>query len=165
MACFLSSTPHTLVCGVLFIHRLSVVLSSVEETTGWIKCRTVLGIMGFLGFANVYAMRVNLSVAIVAMINSTAPVPSNDSTLDVCPAAPASNTTVPPVSYYEWFNNLSTCWKLYPLLIFVILFQTPGDFNWSAEQQSIILGSFFYGYVLTQVNIDFFFSILFFMQV
>ena len=27
---------------------------------------------GFLGFANVYAMRVNLSVAIVAMVNSSA---------------------------------------------------------------------------------------------
>lgn len=32
-----------------------------------------------------------------------------------------------------------------------IFFQRNGDFNWSAEQQSIILGSFFYGYVLTQV--------------
>lgn len=32
------------------------------------------------------------------------------------------------------------------------LFQKPGEFNWSAEQQSIILGSFFYGYVLTQVT-------------
>ncbi|KAG7294823.1 hypothetical protein JYU34_022803, partial [Plutella xylostella] len=95
-----------------------------EETTGWIKSRTVLGIMGFLGFANVYAMRVNLSVAIVAMINSTAPLPSNDSTLDVCPASAPSNTSIP---------------------------AKPGEFNWSAEQQSIILGSFFYGYVLTQV--------------
>ncbi|XP_041979313.1 sialin [Aricia agestis] len=94
-----------------------------EETTGWIKCRTVLGVMGFLGFANVYAMRVNLSVAIVAMINSTT-VPSNDSSLDVCPTSEPSNSTIPP---------------------------KPGDFNWTPEQQSIILGSFFYGYVLTQV--------------
>ncbi|XP_068633318.1 putative inorganic phosphate cotransporter [Battus philenor] len=93
-----------------------------EETTGWIKSRTVLGIMGFLGFANVYAMRVNLSVAIVAMINSTT-VPNN-STLDVCKAPTPSNTTIP---------------------------SKPGDFNWTPEQQSIILGSFFYGYVLTQV--------------
>ncbi|KAG7308789.1 hypothetical protein JYU34_006023 [Plutella xylostella] len=102
----------------------NLVESDREETTGWIKSRTVLGIMGFLGFANVYAMRVNLSVAIVAMINSTAPLPSNDSTLDVCPASAPSNTSIP---------------------------AKPGEFNWSAEQQSIILGSFFYGYVLTQV--------------
>lgn len=71
----------------------------VEETTGWIKCRTVLGIMGFLGFANVYAMRVNLSVAIVAMINSTTPTPSNE-TLDVCPATPASNDSIPTVCIF-----------------------------------------------------------------
>ncbi|KAJ0176727.1 hypothetical protein K1T71_007906 [Dendrolimus kikuchii] len=96
----------------------------VEETTGWIKCRTVLGIMGFLGFAVVYAMRVNLSVAIVAMVNTTKAPPSNDSTLDVCP------TSVP--------NNSTPEFK-------------PGDFNWTIEQQSIVLGSFFYGYVLTQI--------------
>ncbi|CAH2234526.1 jg1666 [Pararge aegeria aegeria] len=105
-------------------HRNLVVNERVEETTGWIKCRTVLGIMGFFGFANVYAMRVNLSVAIVAMINSTVPLPSNDSTLDVCPSTGPSNTTIP---------------------------TKQGDFNWTAEQQSIILGSFFYGYVLTQI--------------
>ncbi|KAJ2948996.1 hypothetical protein O0L34_g5936 [Tuta absoluta] len=104
--------------------RRDLVETEAEETTGWIKSRTVLGIMGFLGFANVYAMRVNLSVAIVAMINNTIPVPAaNDSTPDVCPAGPR-NSTVP---------------------------TKPGDFNWTAEQQSIILGSFFYGYVLTQV--------------
>ncbi|CAG9562023.1 unnamed protein product [Danaus chrysippus] len=105
-------------------HGNLVETERVEETTGWIKCRTVLGIMGLLGFANVYAMRVNLSVAIVAMINSTEPLPSNDTTLDVCPTSLPSNNTIPP---------------------------KQGEFNWTAEQQSIILGSFFYGYVLTQI--------------
>lgn len=81
----------------------------MEETTGWVKCRTVLGIMGFLGFAIVYAMRVNLSVAIVAMVNSTTPQPSNDSSLDVCEANPVSNTTKPTVSYYILFL-LMHCW-------------------------------------------------------
>lgn len=71
----------------------------MEETKGWIKCRTILGVMGFLGFANVYAMRVNLSVAIVAMVNATKPVVSNDSTLDVCPASIPSNDSVPMVSF------------------------------------------------------------------
>lgn len=77
----------------------------MEETTGWIKCRTVLGIMGFLGFAVVYAMRVNLSVAIVAMVNTTKPVPSNDSTLDVCPVTSPSNTSEPSVSATIIFLN------------------------------------------------------------
>lgn len=56
--------------------------------------------MGFLGFANVYAMRVNLSVAIVAMINSTAPAPSNESAVDVCPAGTPDNSTIIPVSFF-----------------------------------------------------------------
>ena len=53
-------------------------------------------IPGFLGFANVYAMRVNLSVAIVYMVKD------------------------------------------------------PG-MHWQESQQGIVLGMFFYGYVLTQL--------------
>ena len=37
----------------------------------WIKCRVVITIMCFLGFCNVYALRVNLSLAIVVMVNGT----------------------------------------------------------------------------------------------
>ena len=37
----------------------------------WIKCRVVVTIMAFLGFCNVYALRVNLSLAIVIMVNDT----------------------------------------------------------------------------------------------
>merc|ERR1711908_164787 len=52
--------------------------------------------LGFLGFVNVYAMRVNLSVAIVYMAE-------------------------------------------------------PAVFNWSEKEKGVILGMFFYGYVLTQL--------------
>ena len=38
----------------------------------WMPARYALAILGFLGFFNVYALRVNLSVAIVQMDNSTA---------------------------------------------------------------------------------------------
>lgn len=57
------------------------------------KTRQILGLMGFLGFANVYAMRVNLSVAVVAMINETA-IPSTSNLSDVCPMPPNTNSTV-----------------------------------------------------------------------
>ena len=66
-------------------------------------------ISGFVGFTNVYAMRVNLSVAIVYMVNNTA------------------------------LHNTSTNTK-------------DGHFLWDESQQGIILGMFFYGYVVTQVS-------------
>lgn len=71
-------------------------------------------------------MRVNLSVAIVAMVNNSA-IPtsntSNSSLNDVCPVANQSSTVVP----------------------------RDGEFVWDEATQGIVLGSFFYGYVLTQV--------------
>lgn len=72
---------------------------TVEDTTDCLKARHVLGILGFLGFANVYAMRVNLSVAIVAMVNHTAfpEIPDNN-TFDHCPVPNVTNTTKLPVS-------------------------------------------------------------------
>ena len=48
--------------------------------------------MGFLGFANVYAMRVNLSVAVVAMVNRTALPSVNVTESDVCPSLNSSST-------------------------------------------------------------------------
>ena len=37
----------------------------------WLPARYVLAIMGFFGFCNMYALRVNLSIAIVAMVNDS----------------------------------------------------------------------------------------------
>lgn len=68
------------------------------------RARHILGFMGFLGFANVYAMRVNLSVAVVAMINHTAIPDVNGTVLDVCPMGPETNSTVPVVSATALFN-------------------------------------------------------------
>merc|ERR1719422_3050606 len=80
--------------------------------------------MGFLGFANVYAMRVNLSVAIVAMVNITA-IASNSSVIanSTCPVAANSTEGPPP----------------------------DGPFTWGAKEQGWILGAFFFGYVVTQL--------------
>lgn len=101
-----------------------IIPPSVEDTKAFIKSRHILGILGFLGFANVYAMRVNLSVAIVAMVNETTPiVPNSNNTFDHCPAPNVTNSTTP----------------------------SGGEFDWDTRTQGIVLGSFFYGYVLTQV--------------
>lgn len=71
----------------------------VEDTKDCLKARHILGILGFLGFANVYAMRVNLSVAIVAMVNSTT-TPTSNTTFDHCPVTNYTNSTVPSVSVF-----------------------------------------------------------------
>ena len=78
----------------------------------------ILAIMGFLGFANVYAMRVNLSVAIVAMVNNTA-IATNGSIVDnsSCPVGTNSTLGPPP----------------------------DGPFAWGAREQGWILGAFFFG--------------------
>jgi len=96
-----------------------------ERDSRCMKTRHLFAFMGFLGFANVYAMRVNLSVAIVAMVNNTA-IAGNSSinnSSDTCPL-PANSTD----------SDV-----------------TEGPFNWDEKEQGLILGAFFYGYVLTQV--------------
>eukprot|EP00095_Tigriopus_kingsejongensis_P002481 maker-scaffold988_size73003-snap-gene-0.16 protein:Tk02481 transcript:maker-scaffold988_size73003-snap-gene-0.16-mRNA-1 annotation:"hypothetical protein TcasGA2_TC006625" len=102
--------------------------ATTKPTRWWNSARYTLVFMAFLGFSNVYAMRVNLSVAIVSMVNHTAinshqPAPNSNDT-DVCPIPPGENHTshLPP----------------------------DGPFVWDEARQGLVLGSFFYGYVVTQ---------------
>nr|XP_003702607.2 PREDICTED: ras-related protein Rab-5B-like isoform X2 [Megachile rotundata]XP_012138991.1 PREDICTED: ras-related protein Rab-5B-like isoform X2 [Megachile rotundata] len=68
------------------------------DTKSCIKARYTLGFLGFMGFALVYAMRVNLSVAIVSMVNQTA-ISHNDenNTSGVCRKEKPINGTFIPV--------------------------------------------------------------------
>lgn len=66
------------------------------------KARQIFALVGFCGFGIVYAMRVNLSISIVSMVNHTANIDTNHSFTDSCPLpAPASNSTVPAVSHFS----------------------------------------------------------------
>merc|ERR1712168_1597925 len=85
--------------------------------------RHILTILGFFGFLNVYALRVNLSVAIVSMVNSTASHHGGNLS-DECP--------YPNISA----NSTQT---------------TGGKFDWDSKMQGLILGGFFYGYIFTQI--------------
>jgi MFS transporter, ACS family, solute carrier family 17 (sodium-dependent inorganic phosphate cotransporter), member 5 len=103
--------------------------------------------MLFLGMANAYIMRTNMSVAIgkiiqnfiylmnerlkvfykiltVAMVNHTAIHNEAEIFDDECPDT-------------DYGNNTDH--------------QQDGEFEWSTSKQGWILSSFFYGYVLTQV--------------
>ena len=76
---------------------------------GRIPKRYIISLLAFLGFCNVYMMRVNLSVAIVAMTRNYT-VEYDDGTIE----------------YHQ-------------------------DFDWDSGLQGIILSSFFYGYIATQI--------------
>ncbi|KAF3424176.1 hypothetical protein E2986_07145 [Frieseomelitta varia] len=80
-----------------------------SDTKSCVKARHTLGFLGFLGFALVYAMRVNLSVAIVSMVNQTAIPHSDDNdTTDVCPKEkPINGTFIPGVTFPAMHSMLA----------------------------------------------------------
>lgn len=89
----------------MFFFFLSVTLPDIpSDTKSCIKARYTLGFLGFLGFALVYAMRVNLSVAIVSMVNQTAiPHDDDNNTNAVCSDDKPINGTFIPVSSLKYY--------------------------------------------------------------
>lgn len=91
--------------------------------------RYALSLLLFWGFFLLYALRVNLSVAIVAMVNGTAVLAAGKARGGAdCPAPDGS------------LFNATTDTTM-----------ASGEFGWDERTQGLVLGSFFYGYVLTQV--------------
>ncbi|KAM4772109.1 sialin [Rhinophrynus dorsalis] len=88
------------------------------------SARYNLAVMALLGFFMLYALRVNLSVALVDMVNSSSSSQENTSA-NICP----DHTVSPKV-----FHN-----------------STGRKYDWLPDTQGWILGSFFYGYILTQI--------------
>uniref|UniRef100_A0AAQ5Z5M5 Sialin n=1 Tax=Amphiprion ocellaris TaxID=80972 RepID=A0AAQ5Z5M5_AMPOC len=88
------------------------------------SARYMLAFLSSFGFFVVYSLRVNLSVAMVDMLNTTHQTSPNHSG-SVCPP----HTSSPPPKHNH----------------------TAGVYNWDSETQGWILGSFFYGYILTQI--------------
>jgi len=88
--------------------RRSEDLERLGQDVGFPK-RYLLALMVFLGFAVLYALRVNLNVAIGAMCN---------------------NHTIYENGFYV--NKVA-------------------EFNWDSKTQGIVLGSFYYGYIVLQI--------------
>jgi len=80
-----------------------------------------MAVLAHIGFVVVYALRVNLSVALVAMVNNTYANPDQGND----PECSTGNRTV------EAYNG--------------------GIYNWDKNEQGFILSSFFYGYLFTQL--------------
>ncbi|XP_046329728.2 sialin-like [Haliotis rufescens] len=96
--------------------------------------RVGLAVLGFLGFINVYALRVNLSVGVVCMVNQTwvkASIKSNDSDSTLVSEC-ASFTAVDP--------NVTESTAL-----------RDGKLLWDKTTQGLVLGAYFWGYLVSQV--------------
>ncbi|XP_072029827.1 sialin-like [Amphiura filiformis] len=99
----------------------------VPKIPGCIATRHVFAIFAFFGFVNVYMMRVNLSVALVAMVEYTPNfnlTPTNHN--DTCPPRGDTNSSDHSKS-------------------------TAATYSWDEDTQNQILGAFYYGYILTQI--------------
>ncbi|KAI1901770.1 hypothetical protein AGOR_G00037820 [Albula goreensis] len=95
------------------------------------SARCNLAVLMFFGFAVVYGLRVNLSVAMVAMVNNTSPQPSsNNSSVQECP--------VPAARLGNQSNGPE---------------QPDGmpRYQWDSKTQGFLLGAFFFGYLVTQI--------------
>ncbi|XP_064631101.1 sialin-like [Lineus longissimus] len=98
------------------------------EVSFWCSSRFGLAVIGFLGFINLFALRVNISVALVCMVNHT-------SSLDVNVTAGQLNATE--VTQCRFTSSSKD--------------DKAGEFNWDKVTQGLILGSFYWGYIVTQL--------------
>ncbi|XP_077018356.1 sialin isoform X2 [Tamandua tetradactyla] len=94
-----------------------------EAAPACCSARYNLAFLSFFGFFVLYALRVNLSVALVDMVDSNTTL-TNNRTSKECPEHSA------PVEVHN---------------------QTGKKYQWDAETQGWVLGSFFYGYIITQI--------------
>ncbi|KAM6899795.1 sialin [Xenentodon cancila] len=94
------------------------------------SARLNLAVLMFFGFSVVYGLRVNLSVAMVAMVNATDPkTTENTSVVHACPLPSGAQNTSG-------------------------VFQQPDgipQYPWDSETQGWLLGAFFFGYLCTQI--------------
>ncbi|CAF1352641.1 unnamed protein product [Adineta ricciae] len=83
---------------LLDINKVEPVSTSYLPCTK-ISSRYVLAIWAFFGFFALYAMRVNLSVAIVAMV---APQSTLNRSVQACPVTKVNSTKPPPEYEFDW---------------------------------------------------------------
>lgn len=94
------------------------------------SARLNLAVLMFFGFAVVYGLRVNLSVAMVAMVNATDPKPAeNSSVVHACPLPPGTENTSDAFLQPEGIP----------------------EYPWDSATQGWLLGAFFFGYLCTQI--------------
>ena len=98
---------------------------SVRSALRVVPVRYTVSVMIFFGMLFNYMVRVNINLAIVAMVNHTALPHTNVSRSDECGAGGGGAEPPEP--------------------------QTDGPFVWDERVQGLVLGAFYYGYAATQL--------------
>lgn len=111
-----------------------------KKVPWWTSCRFCLAIIGFFGFVHNYAQRVGMSVAIVCMVNQTAVKQLEDFNA-------TATGTVYTNGHTNGHGNISDI-IMDPVSEKEVM---DGPFVWSKDIQGHILGSFFYGYLVSQI--------------
>ncbi|XP_077519408.1 putative inorganic phosphate cotransporter [Amblyomma americanum] len=96
-------------------------MQTIPNVADIVAARYVFAVAGFFGLLHLYVQRLNLSVAIVAMVRMTGD----------------KNLTRDTGCNFEDVGNTSTR-------------EMMGDFDWDEQTKSSVLSSFFYGYILLQ---------------
>ncbi|XP_020292966.1 putative inorganic phosphate cotransporter isoform X2 [Pseudomyrmex gracilis] len=109
------------------IKKPEVFDTEVTPPKAFMGKRHIVTFMIFLGMANAYIMRTNMSVAIVAMVNHTAVGNTEKQKEAVNECGNLSNETESDFKHAD------------------------GPFPWTSTEQSYLLSSFFWGYVITQI--------------
>lgn len=99
-------------------------------------------VMGFFALINVYTLRVNLNVAIVDMVNSTYLREQKAAELEALANSTSFVANITKTGTYCEADSDSSSEKQ------VI---SDGPFLWDEKQQFTITGSFYYGYICTQI--------------
>ncbi|XP_076041257.1 putative transporter slc-17.2 isoform X2 [Oratosquilla oratoria] len=116
---------------------------SVFEKLGGTGCLTVrfrVGLLAFLGFINLYIVRVQLSVSILAMVKQN--ITAQHNIIATQCYGPNSTWGMNETKNSPSSGNSSTGSD-------VVI--STGEFDWNERTQGLILSIFFYGYGLTQI--------------
>ncbi|CAH1802651.1 unnamed protein product [Owenia fusiformis] len=105
----------------------------------WRSYRLSLAIISFIGFIFVYVVRTNFSIAMICMVKRPFRNPTS-----------AMNETKPKIGNNTRFTEIDIGDEACSLVTQINDY-THGEFEWDRRLQGLLLSSFFYGYVVTQL--------------
>lgn len=120
----------------------------------WFSSRFGIALIGFFGFVNLYALRVNLSVAIVFMLNNTAlEEKENGTTKNYSTNLSTAVVNQRCTSNATDSDNKVSCmiFKFSKFLITAKISKENGEFEWQKWQQGLVLSAYYWGYMLSQI--------------